>query len=99
MLGLADLAIPQQSYDDAYVEDHDNQIDIILEGDESVMRRIKYVLIPSTTPPYQPFYNPGGPGNNPTPGVTYTKPTTSIKQPVTIAIDDPMTVTYGSLPQ
>lgn len=99
VLGLADLAIPQQSYDDAYVEDHDNQIDIILEGDESVMRRIKYVLIPSTTPPYQPFYNPGGPGNNPTPGVTYTKPTTSIKQPVTIAIDDPMTVTYGSLPR
>ncbi len=99
VLGLADLATAEDSYDDGYVEDHDNQIDIILQGDEAVMRRITNVLVPSTTPPYQPFYNPGGPGNNPTPGVTYTKPTSSIKQPVTIAIDDPMTVTYGALPQ
>jgi hypothetical protein len=99
VLGLADLATAEYSYDDGYVEDHDNQIDIILQGDEAVMRRITHVLVPSTTPPYKPFYNPGGPGNNPTPGVTYTKPTSSIKQSVTIAIDDPMTVTYGNLPQ
>lgn len=99
ILGLADLSVSQSSYDDSYVEDHDNQIDIILQGDEAVMKRIKYVLAPSTTPPYKPFYNPGGPGNNPTPGTTYTKPSSPIKQAVTIAIKNPMTVSYGSLPQ
>ena len=98
ILGLADLSVSQTTYDDSYVEDHDNQIDIILKGDEAVMKRIKYVLAPSTTPPYKPFYNPGGPGNNPTPGVAYTKPSSAIKQPVTIAIKNPMTVSYGSIP-
>jgi hypothetical protein len=99
ILGLADLSVAQSSYDDSYVEDHDNQIDIILQGDEAVMKRIKYVLAPSTTAPYKPFYNPGGPGNNPTSGVTYTKPSSAIKQAVTIAIKNPMTVSYGSRPQ
>lgn len=98
ILGLADLSVSQSSYDDSYVEDHDNQIDIILQGDEAVMKRIKYVLAPSTTAPYKPFYNPGGSGNNPTPGITYTKPSSSIKQAVTIALKNPMTVSYGSLP-
>ncbi|MCX7107444.1 MAG: hypothetical protein NTV66_07690 [Methylococcales bacterium] len=93
ILGLADLSIAQQSYDDSYVEDHDNQIDIILQGDEAAMKRIKNVLVPSSSP-YKPFYNPGGPGNNPTRGVTYTKPSPSINQAVTIAIDNPMTVNY-----
>jgi hypothetical protein len=98
ILGLADLSVAQASYDDSYVEDHDNQIDIILQGDEAVMKRIKYVLVPSNKSHYKPFYNPGGPGNNPTPGVVYTKPSSFIKQAVTIAIKDPMTVSYGSLP-
>lgn len=98
ILGLADLSVAQDSYDDSYVEDHDNQIDIILKGDEAVMKRIKYVLVPSNKSNYKPFYNPGGPGNNPTPGVVYTKPTSFIKQPVTIAIKNPMTVTYGAQP-
>lgn len=98
ILGLADLSVAQDSYDDSYVEDHDNQIDIILKGDEAVMKRIKYVLVPSNTSDYQPFYNPGGPGNNPTPDVIYTKPTSFIKQAVTIAIKNPMTVSYGTLP-
>lgn len=98
ILGLADLSVAQDSYDDSYVEDHDNQIDIILKGDEAVMKRIKYVLVPSNKSNYKPFYNPGGPGNNPTPGVVYTKPTSFIKQAVTIAIKNPMTVTYGAQP-
>lgn len=98
ILGLADLSVAQASYDDSYVEDHDNQIDIILQGDEAVMKRVEYVLVPSTTSPYKPFYNPGGPGNNPTPGVVYSKSSGSIKQAVTIAIKDPMTVTYGKRP-
>jgi predicted outer membrane repeat protein len=98
ILGLADLSIAQSSYDDSYVEDHDNQIDIILQGDKAVMKRIKYVLVPSTGSHYKPFYNPGGPGNNPTPGVVYSKPTSFIKQAVTIAIKNPMTVSYGTRP-
>ena len=98
ILGLADLSIAQSSYDDSYVEDHDNQIDIILQGDEAVMKRVEYVLVPSTGSQYKPFYNPGGPGNNPTPGVVYSKPTSFIKQAVTIAIKDPMTVNYGTRP-
>ena len=98
ILGLADLSVAQDSYDDSYVEDHDNQIDIILKGDEAVMKRIKYVLVPSNKSNYKPFYNPGGPGNNPTPGVVYSKPTSFIKQAVTIAIQNPMTVTYGAQP-
>ena len=98
ILGLADLSVAQDSYDDSYVEDHDNQIDIILKGDEAVMKRIKYVLVPSNKSNYKPFYNPGGPGNNPTPGVVYSKPTSFIKQAVTIAIKNPMTVTYGAQP-
>ena len=99
ILGLADLSVAQASYDDSYVEDHDNQIDIILQGDEAVMKRIKYVLVPSNTSHYSPFYNPGGPGNNPTPGVVYTKPTSFIKQAVTIAIKNPMTVNYIARPR
>ena len=89
ILGLADLGLSQPSYDD-----HDNLIDIILRGDESVMRRIQFVDVPSE-PPYKPLYNPGGPGNNPTPGVIYSMPTSPIHQAVTIAIDNPMTVFYG----
>jgi hypothetical protein len=99
VLCLADPATAGDIYDDGFVEDQDNQIDIILQGDESVMRRIRNVLVTASIPPYKPFNNPGCPGNNPTPVVTYTKPTSSIKQPVTIAIDDPMTLKYGSFPQ
>ena len=59
------------------------------------MRLITAVIIPATTEVgYQPFYNPGGPGNNPTPGVTYTSPGPSLSQPVIQALDDPLTVTY-----
>ena len=92
ILGMADLGVSHDAYNDAYVEDHDNQIDIILEGDEAAMRRITHIEAPSTAP-YSPFYNPGGPGNDPTPGVRYTKPSPYIRQAVKIAIDDPMSVT------
>src|SRR5207247_3188568 len=59
------------SYNAAYVEDHDNYIDIILSGDEAAVRQITAVEIPASGG-YLPFYNPGGPGNAPTPGVAYT---------------------------
>lgn len=95
VVGLADLGVAQSSYDDSYVEDHDNQIDIILSGDEAAIATIKAVDIPASGN-YSPFYNPGGPGNNPTPGVSYSQPGPSQLQPVINALTDPMTVTYGS---
>ena len=93
VLGLADLGPAQSSYDDSYVEDHDNQIDIVLSGDEAAIATIKAVQIPASEG-YSPFYNPGGPGNAPTPGVTYSQPGPSQTQPVINALADPMTVTY-----
>jgi hypothetical protein len=102
VLGLADLGLaesfdgqgnPVVAYDDCYVEDHDNYIDIILTGDEAAVRHITAVEIPAEGD-YDPFYNPGGPGNNPTSGVRYTAPGPADLEPVLIALDDPMTVSY-----
>ena len=96
ILGLADLgpvATDEMPYNDAYIEDHDNQIDIILKGDEQAMRWITDVHIPAEGL-YSPFYNPGGPGNNPTFGVTYSSPGPAQLLPVWNALDDPMTVTF-----
>ena len=93
IVGLADLGVYNAPINDAYTADSDNYIDIVLKGDGAAMRLITAVQIP-TIDPYIPFYNPGGPGNNPTPGVTYTSPGPALSQPVTMAIDDPKTVTY-----
>lgn len=93
ILGLAELGPRQDEYDVTYIEDHDNQIDIILKGDEDAMRLITHVEIPAEGD-YLPFFNPGGPGMNPTPGVIYTQPGPYTLQPVMMAIDDPFTVTY-----
>ncbi len=92
VLGLADLGLAQDSYDDAYIEDHDNQIDIVISGDEVAVRAIRMVEVPSSGG-YSPFYNPGGPGNDPETGTVYSEPSPLIQQSVTIALDDPMTVT------
>lgn len=93
VLGLADLGRKASRYDDCYTEDKDNQIDIVLTGDEAAVRQITDVEIPASGR-YDPFYNPGGPGNAPTPGVRYSAPGPSQMQKVTQAIDDPMVVTY-----
>jgi hypothetical protein len=93
IVGLADLGKYNEPLNDAYVADRDNYLDIILKGDEAAMRLITAVIIP-TSGGYFPLYNPGGPGNNPTPGVTYTSAGPYTFQPVTIAIDDPQTVNY-----
>lgn len=42
---------------------------------------------------YHPFYNPGGPGNNPTKGVRYSPGPPQV-QPITDALHYPMTVTF-----
>jgi hypothetical protein len=93
ILGLADLGPKQQQYDDCYREDKDNYIDIVIAGEEAAVRRITGVEIPASGD-YSPFHNPGGPGENPTPGVPYSSPGPSRLEPVWVALGDPMTVTF-----
>ncbi|MCK9510991.1 MAG: DUF4214 domain-containing protein [Pigmentiphaga sp.] len=64
VLGIADTGPAQDDYDLAYVEDHDNQYDIILAGDAEAIAAIQRVHLPSEGD-YSPVYNPGGPGNDP----------------------------------
>jgi len=64
ILGIADTGLAQVSYDAAYVEDHDNQYDIILSGDRAAIDRLQSIRMPSGDG-YSPVYNPGGPGNDP----------------------------------
>jgi hypothetical protein len=90
VLGLADLGRKQDSYDACYREDKDNQIDIVLDGDRRAVAQIRTVDIAEGT-----FYNPGGPGSDPTPGVRYTAGGPAQRQAVTIALDDPMTVSFS----
>ena len=63
VLGIADTGPLQSTYDLAYVEDHDNQYDIILLGDATAIARLTTIRMPSSGA-YSPVYNPGGPGNN-----------------------------------
>jgi hypothetical protein len=93
VLGLADLGKKEPTYDDCYTEDKDNFIDIVLAGSEAAARRITSVEIPAGGF-YSPFYNPGGPGNDPTAGIRYTSPGPAQRQKVMIALDNPMTVTF-----
>lgn len=94
------MSLAGTAENDAYVGDNNNYIDVILKGDVAAMRQITYLDIPAgganpaTGTPYLPLYNPGGPGNNPTPGVYYTQPGPSVHMAVTQAIDDANTVTY-----
>jgi len=63
VLGIADTGPLQSTYDITYVEDHDNQYDIILSGDRSAIERLTTIRMPSSGS-YSAVYNPGGPGNN-----------------------------------
>lgn len=98
VVGLANLGRKQASYDACYTEVRNNYIDIVLDGSEAAARRITTVEIPSTGR-YKPLYNPGGPGNDPAPGVRYSAPSPPISEHVTIALDNPMTVTYVRCPR
>ncbi|WP_395694890.1 hypothetical protein [Nocardioides sp.] len=97
VVGLADLGRRRDHYDDCYQEDRDNYIDIVLDGDEAAARSIEAVEIPSSAGGYRAFYNPGGPGPEPFPGVRYTAPGPPDVQPVTIALDDPMRVSRDAV--
>jgi len=94
VIGLSDLGGFQSTYDECYTEDRDNYIDIILVGDEAAVRNITFLEIPSIAGGYTPFYNPGGLGTTPTTGVTYSSPGPPDLEPVIIALDDPMRVSY-----
>jgi len=63
VLGLADTGLKQASYNPAYVQDFDNQYDIILSGDVLAISHLTAIRMPSSGA-YSPVYNPGGPGNN-----------------------------------
>ncbi len=96
ILGLSDLGQAEGGgvrYDDCYVEDRDNYIDIVLEGDEDTARSLTHVEIPAEGD-YQPFYNPGGPGPEPFEGVRYTAPGPADLEPIINALDDPMRVSH-----
>lgn len=93
VVGLANLGRKQSSYDACYTEVRNNYIDIVLDGSAAAAQRITTVEIPSTGR-YHPLYNPGGPGNDPAPGVHYTAGSPPISEHVMIALDNPLTVTY-----
>lgn len=98
VVGISDLGLPESAadqvfFDDCYADDRDNYLDIVIAGDESAARSITALEIPGLEGGYSAFYNPGGPGQTPTPGVRYTAPGPARMQPVTIALDDPMRVT------
>jgi hypothetical protein len=97
ILGLSDLGQSSASYDDCYDEDRDNYIDIIIEGDEAAARNITHIEIPSLAGGYDAFYNPGGPGSTPFPGVVYTQPGPPDLEPVIMALDNPMRVNAAML--
>ena len=98
VVGLANLGRKQSSYDACYTEVRNNYIDIVLDGSAAAARRITTVEIPSTGR-YHPLYNPGGPGNNPAPGVHYSAGSPPISEHVMIALDNPLTVTYRPYPR
>jgi hypothetical protein len=93
VVGLADLGQAGTTLDDAYVADRDNQIDICMRGDLAAMRLVTGLDIPASGN-YKRFYNPGGPGNNPTSGVVYTQPGPPQFLPVIQALDSAKTVSY-----
>ncbi len=97
VVGIADLAPAGTIENAAYVEDHDNYYDIILEGDLSAITRLKSVRMPSSGN-YQAVYNPGGPGNNPDAQAAAPGPFTMPSVDHTIAIindlNGAMTATY-----
>jgi hypothetical protein len=98
VVGLANLGVKQARYDACYTELRNNYIDIILDGSIAAAQRITTVQIPSTGR-YKPLYNPGGPGNDPAPGVHYSAPSPPISEPVIDALNNPMTVTYVPCPR
>ena len=94
-MGIADTGPLQSTYDITYVEDHDNQYDIILSGDRSAIERLTTIRMPSSGS-YSAVYNPGGPGNNPSsnPVGPFTVPSSDQTINITNNIRKGLYVTY-----
>ncbi|UOD50415.1 DUF4214 domain-containing protein [Orrella daihaiensis] len=95
ILGIADTGPAQDTYNAAYVEDHDNQYDIILSGDAAAIAQLQTIRMPSSGD-YSPVYNPGGPGNDPenNPPVPFTVPSSDQTVAITHDFDDGAFVSY-----
>ena len=65
----------------------------MIAGDDAAVRAIRMVEIPAADG-YSPVLQSGRPGQRPGARTVYTQPGPLTQQPVTIALDDPMTVTY-----
>ena len=97
VVGLADLAPAGTPLNAAYVEDHDNYYDVILEGDLKAIKALSAVRMPSGNG-YSAVYNPGGPGNSPdTPGAApgpFTVPSQDHSIPISFDLDGARQVTF-----
>ncbi|KAL4854292.1 hypothetical protein ACK3TF_004982 [Chlorella vulgaris] len=79
-------------------EDYDNYLDVILDASSpEAAASLTTLMAFQTDEGYTPLYNPGGPGNDPTPGVRYSSPSPPQSVNITLALDDPMVVTYCNL--
>lgn len=76
------------------MEDHDNQIDIVLKGDKSVIENIVYLVVPSDGNEYTKFYNPGGPGPTPIKNIKYTLPSNYQKINIINNLENPNCVSW-----
>jgi hypothetical protein len=63
-----------------------------LSGDDAAVRNINAVEIASLQGGYRALYNPGGPGPELFPDVRCSAPGPPDREPVVIALDDPMRV-------
>lgn len=102
IVGLADLGYKSTTgyNSNTYSEDHDNQIDIVVKGDEEIIKNIKKLIIPSgginpeTEDEYIKFYSPGGPGPTPIPDMLYTIPSVYQELNIINNLNNPKTVTW-----
>ena len=98
VVGLAELGPSATGISAPYYRnDNDNYIDIILSGDETAIRSLVNVTIPTAAVPgYSDIYTPGGPGRTPTPGVTYTRPASAQTLAISSGLDQHLTVSYAA---
>lgn len=99
IIGLADLGMKQLMYNNEYIEDHDNQIDIVVKGDEHIINHIVNLVIPSNGKEYTKFYNPGGPGPTPFSDISYSLPSEYQVVEITNNLKNPNSVTWINLKQ
>ncbi len=99
VLGIAELGpgLPDAA-NYTYVEDHDNQFDLIIRASsaQAAQSLLAVEIRQSVRKGYSPIYNPGGPGTDPLPGVTYTQPAPAQVVPIQIALRHPNTVSYAA---